>query len=137
MKNIFKQVLQVILRVYVIKLTAFYQREDECRVFCCTLTLMFIQFLSSSFIGFILCLQRLFDISAELSYSDFSIANLSRLRLFSGLLCPEGTVETVFPAVLKLKPKNLVCQHPIYLILHFRTFSHKPYSFLIVRSCCR
>ena len=38
MKNTFKQVLQVILRVYVVQLTAFYQREDECRVFCCILT---------------------------------------------------------------------------------------------------
>ena len=34
MKNTFKQVLQVILRIYVIKLAAFYQRENECRVFC-------------------------------------------------------------------------------------------------------
>ena len=38
MKNTFKQVLQVILRIYVIKFTAFYQREDECRVSCCILT---------------------------------------------------------------------------------------------------
>lgn len=30
--------LQVILRVYIIKLAAFYQREDECRVSCCILT---------------------------------------------------------------------------------------------------
>lgn len=38
MKNTFKQVLQVILRIYVIKLAAFYQRKDECRVSCCILT---------------------------------------------------------------------------------------------------
>ena len=38
MKNTFKQVLQVILRGYVIKLAAFYQREAECRVFCRILT---------------------------------------------------------------------------------------------------
>lgn len=38
MKNTFEQVLQVILRIYAIKLAAFYQREDECRVFCRTLT---------------------------------------------------------------------------------------------------
>ena len=37
-KNTFKQVLQVILRIYVIKLAAFYQREDKCRVSCCILT---------------------------------------------------------------------------------------------------
>ncbi len=38
MKNTFKQVLQVILRGYIIKLAAFYQRKDECRVSCCILT---------------------------------------------------------------------------------------------------
>jgi len=38
MKNTFKQVLQVILRIYVIKFAAFYQRKDECRVSCCILT---------------------------------------------------------------------------------------------------
>lgn len=38
MKNTFKQVLQVILRIYIVQLTAFYQGEDECRVFCCILT---------------------------------------------------------------------------------------------------
>ena len=30
MKNTLKQVLQVILRIYVIKLAAFYQRKDVC-----------------------------------------------------------------------------------------------------------
>lgn len=39
MKNTFKQVLQVILRVYVVKLTALYQQEDELMVtlHCCNL----------------------------------------------------------------------------------------------------
>ena len=31
-KNIFKQMLQVILWIYIIQLTAFYQREDEYSV---------------------------------------------------------------------------------------------------------
>lgn len=38
MKNTFKQVLHVILRVYAVQLIAFYQREDECRVSCGCLT---------------------------------------------------------------------------------------------------
>ena len=38
MKNTFKQVFQVILRIYIVQLTAFYQGEDECRVFCGCLT---------------------------------------------------------------------------------------------------
>ncbi|EDO14280.1 hypothetical protein BACOVA_00008, partial [Bacteroides ovatus ATCC 8483] len=59
MKNTFKQVFQVILRVYPFNLQPFYQREGECRVFlphphCQT----FIQFLSSSFTGFILLLTE-------------------------------------------------------------------------------
>ena len=30
--------LHLILRIYIIKLAAFYQRKDECRVSCCILT---------------------------------------------------------------------------------------------------
>ncbi|MFR8554563.1 MAG: hypothetical protein ACLVEU_14725 [Bacteroides cellulosilyticus] len=72
MKNTFKQVLQVILRIYIVQLTAFYQEKMNAGVSAAASLPIFIQFLSSSFTGFILCSQRLLDISAEPILEDIS-----------------------------------------------------------------
>lgn len=50
-KNAFKQVSRAILSVYVVLLTTFYQKEDECRVCCARFIVCVHTILSSNFIG--------------------------------------------------------------------------------------
>ena len=78
MKNTFKQVFQVILRIYVVQLSI---REKMNTEFSAAPSLsIFIQFLSSNFTSFILCSHRLFESSAALSLRIFFRDSFACLR---------------------------------------------------------
>ena len=71
---------------------------------------------------------------SEPSYSDFSIADLSMLRLFSSLLCSDVRPKRCFLLSFKLKSEigYLVCKHHVHLVFCFKLLPHKFHFFPVM-----